>query len=110
MQEHSALAFNVREIPFSQRGSWLDISPVVALHTHRDDLHLVTHQTGMHAILRLIPERDDQRIPTEWITSPSTLAWAEDGERLIEAAFEQGDILRIRGRGADLRWRTPRMS
>ena len=103
MHEHSDLSFNVREIPFSLRGSWLDISPVVALHTTRDDLHLVTHQTGMHPILRLVAERDGERIETEWITSPSVLAWSLDGERLIEAAFERGDVLRIRGIGADLR-------
>ena len=32
--------------------------PVVALHTAKDDLHLVSHQTGMHAVLRFSPERD----------------------------------------------------
>jgi glycogen debranching enzyme len=98
-----ALPFDVREIPFSLRGSWLDISPVVALHTTRDDLHLVTHQTGMHPILRLIPERDGRRIATEWVASPSTLAWSVDGERAIEAVFERGDTLRVRGRGVDFR-------
>jgi glycogen debranching enzyme len=103
MSENSALSFNVREIPFSLRGSWFDISPVVALHTTSHDLHLVTHQTGMHPILRLIAEQNGKRISTEWMTSPSTLAWSVDDERLIEAAFERADVLRIRGRGADLK-------
>ena len=50
MTAPSAHEFDVRQIPFSRRGSWLDISPVVGLHTIREELHLVTHQTGMNAI------------------------------------------------------------
>jgi glycogen debranching enzyme len=102
VHNHSTLTFDVREIPFSLRGSWLDISPVVALHTAREDLHLVTHQAGMHPILRLVAERGGNPISAEWIASASTLAWSMDGDRLIEVAFERGDILRVRGRGADL--------
>ncbi|MFD1045960.1 ImmA/IrrE family metallo-endopeptidase [Kibdelosporangium lantanae] len=36
--------FSVRETPFSHRGSWFDISPVVALATYAEDLHLVSHR------------------------------------------------------------------
>ncbi len=41
--------------PFSRRGSWLDLSPVVAQHDIRTDVHLVSHRTGLHAVLALIP-------------------------------------------------------
>lgn len=103
MLASSALKFDVREIPFSRRGSWLDLSPVVALNAVRDDLHLVTHQTGMHAVLRLVPERDGVRLPLEFDASPSVLAWSEDGRPLIEAAFEAVDILRVQGADVELR-------
>jgi hypothetical protein len=103
MTNLTALSFDVREIPFSLRGSWLDLSPVVALNTTRDDLHLVTHQTGMHPILRLVPERGGERVSTQWVASPSTLAWSIDDDRVIEAVFERGDTLRIRGHGIDLK-------
>src|SRR3954464_14424085 len=95
--------FDVREIPFSRRGSWLDISPVVALHTVRDDLHLVTHQTGMHAVLRLVPERSGARLPLEFEASPSGRAWAGGGTHVIRAAFDGLDTVRIAGEGAELR-------
>jgi len=98
-----ALTFDVREIPFSRRGSWLDISPVVALHTVLDDLHLVTHQTGMNAVLRLVPERAGQRLDLEFDASPSVLAWAESGRPLIRAVFDGLDTVRLRGDGAELR-------
>ena len=103
MSPAAVLSFDVREIPFSRRGSWLDLSPVVALHTVRDDLHLVTHQTGMHAVLRLVPERDGVRVPVEFAASPSVLAWTEDGIPLAEAVFEGLDTLRLRGVGVELR-------
>jgi glycogen debranching enzyme len=103
MSAHADLSFDVREIPFSLRGSWLNVSPVIALHTTREDLHLVTHQTGMHPILRLTPERDGERVATEWLASPSALVWSVDGDRAIEMAFERRDILRARGHGVDFR-------
>jgi glycogen debranching enzyme len=95
--------FDVREIPFSYRGSWLNISPVVALHTAKDDLHLVSHQTGMHAILRFSPERDGVAVDTDWVSSASSLQWQVHDGAAITAAFETADTLRIRGRGVDLR-------
>jgi glycogen debranching enzyme len=103
VHETNELSFDVREIPFSRRGSWLDISPVTGLHTSRDNLHLVTHQTGMHAILRLVPERDGERVETEWVASPSVLSWVSTDGARVDAVFEQPDVLRIRGRGMDFR-------
>ena len=103
MPDITPLRFDVREIPFSRRGSWLDISLVVALHTVRDDLHLVTHQTGMHAVLRLVVERDGARLPLEFEASPSVLAWTEGGRPVVRAVFEGLDTVRLSGEGAELR-------
>jgi len=44
--------FDIREVPFSSYGSWFCISPVIAQGAAKDDLHLVSHQTGVHAIFR----------------------------------------------------------
>jgi hypothetical protein len=97
-----APSFDVREIPFSYRGSWLDVSPVVALHTAKDDLHLVSHQTGIHAVLRFVPQRDGAAVASHWVSTASTLEWQVDETAVITAAFESTDTLRIRGRGVDL--------
>lgn len=103
MTSPSAATFDIREIPFSRRGSWLDISPVVALHTVRDDLHLVSHQSGMYAVLAFEPQRRGRRLEgvrTE--ATASVLRWAvQDGA--IEAAFEDESTVRLRGRSIDLR-------
>jgi glycogen debranching enzyme len=103
MTTSAHISFDVREIPFSMRGSWLDISPVVALHTSRQDLHLVTHQTGMHAVLRLVPERNGARVELQPRATPAVLAWTEGGESVIEAVFDGEDTIRLRGRGVELR-------
>ena len=96
------LSFDVTEIPFSRRGSWLDISPVVALHTTRPDLHLVSHQTGMHGVLRLQPEQSGQPLPATISTTPAVLTW-HAGDARIDAVFATLDTVRLRGVGADLR-------
>ncbi|WP_368498171.1 amylo-alpha-1,6-glucosidase [Herbiconiux sp. A18JL235] len=102
MTAPSALAFDIRDIPFSRRGSWLDISPVVALHTTREKLHLVSHQTGMHAVVVLEPRFDGAEVATTVEATPSVLRWrASDG--LIEAVFENDSTVRLRGRGLELR-------
>ncbi|MEO6532332.1 MAG: glycogen debranching protein [Pseudolysinimonas sp.] len=103
MSDAPALGFDVREIPFSRRGSWLDISPVVGLHAVRDDLHLVTHQSGMHAVLRLVAERNGQRLPLKFAATPAVLAWTESGQPVIRAVFEGLDTVRLSGAGAELR-------
>jgi glycogen debranching enzyme len=94
-------AFSVQEIPFSTHGSWLAISPVTALHTFSDDLHLMTHTTGMHAVLRLTPVRDGSRVETAIGTTPASLTWSDDHGR-VEAAFESTDTVRLRGSGLGL--------
>jgi len=99
----SSPVFDVTEIPFSRRGSWLDISPVVALHTTRDDLHLVSHQTGMHAVLRFQLESAGVRIASTYTSNPASLNWTTDSPATAEATFESLDTLRIRGAGSDFR-------
>jgi len=98
----SATSFDIREIPFSRRGSWLDISPVVALHTVREKLHLVSHKTGMHAIFVFEPLQHGTPVDAVVDATPTTLRWSTpEGE--IEAVFENDSVLRLRGRSAGLR-------
>ncbi|MEP6481023.1 MAG: glycogen debranching protein, partial [Rhodoglobus sp.] len=97
-----ALQFDVREIPFSIRGSWLDLSPVVALHTTTNDIHLVSHQTGMHGVLRLQPERAGLRVESTWSATPAQLDWSIDGGA-VAAVFDGTDTVRVRGAGVELR-------
>lgn len=87
------VAFPIRDIPFSHYGSWFGISPVTGLDTVADDLHLVSHQTGMHAVLRFVPAR------TATVTAtPARLEWAH-GAGTVEAAYETPDTVRLRGDG-----------
>lgn len=96
------LTFDITEIPFSTRGSWLDLSPVIGLHRTAPHIHLVSHQNGIHPILALIPERLGAAVETTVTATPSVLRWStEDG--CIEATFETADTLRLRGSGAGLR-------
>ncbi|MFI6495536.1 amylo-alpha-1,6-glucosidase [Streptomyces sp. NPDC050564] len=95
----SGPAFSVHDIPFSTYGSWFDISPVVAEKTYAEDLHLVSHQNGMHAVLSLIPvdpaTRD--RAATRVEATPGLLGWiGESGH--VDLAYESPDTVRLRGR------------
>jgi hypothetical protein len=96
--------FDVHEVPFSRRGSWLDLSPVIGLHQRADDVHLVSHQTGMHPVLRLVPTLAGERAATTLTATPGVLRWTADGDavRIIEAAFESVDAVRLRGCGLGL--------
>ena len=99
----AAVSFDVRQIPFATRGSWLDLSPVVGPHTQADDLHLVSHTHGMHAVLVLRPVREGRRVETEWLATPVELVWrAADGAE-VRAAFDGPAALRLRGAGLGLR-------
>ncbi|MHC3470856.1 amylo-alpha-1,6-glucosidase [Streptomyces sp. 7R007] len=96
----SGPAFSVHDIPFSTYGSWFDISPVVAEMTYAEDLHLVSHQNGMHAVLRLIPlsTAKGNRAETRVEATPGLLSWTGDSGR-VELAFESPDTVRLRGSG-----------
>ena len=95
-------AFAVSDIPFSTRGSWLDLSPVVGLHRHAADVHLVSHQNGIHGVLALVPQVAGARVETTLAARPSVLRW-EHASGAIEATFDGAAALRIRGRGLSLR-------
>lgn len=97
------VSFDVRQIPFSVRGSWLDVSPVVALHTRADDLHLVSHKNGMHAVLALRPMRGGAYVETEWRATPAELTWRTSDGAEVSGAFDGPAALRLRGSGLGLR-------
>ncbi|GAP51430.1 amylo-alpha-1,6-glucosidase [Streptomyces azureus] len=98
-------AFSVRDIPFSTHGSWFGISPVVAEKTVAEDLHLVSHQNGMHPVLRFTPLHrvGGTRAPTTVAATPGVLSWHLDGGGHVDAVYESPDTLRLRGTGAALR-------
>ncbi|MDN3025606.1 trehalase family glycosidase [Streptomyces sp. S.PB5] len=93
-------AFSVHDIPFSTYGSWFDISPVVAEKTYAEDLHLVSHQNGMHAVLRLVPvgQATGDRAETRVEATPGLLTWT-GGSGGVGLAYETPDTVRLRGRG-----------
>ncbi|MBW8800936.1 MAG: glycogen debranching protein [Streptomyces sp.] len=99
----SGPAFSVHDIPFSTYGSWFDISPVVAEKTYAEDLHLVSHQNGMHAVLRLVPldPGTGDRAETRVEASPGLLTWSGASGR-IDLAYESPDTVRLRGSGLGL--------
>ncbi|MGZ0069657.1 amylo-alpha-1,6-glucosidase [Microbacterium arborescens] len=95
-------SFDVRTIPFSRRGAWIDLSPVTGLHRTADDIHLVSHTTGMHPIVSIVPTREGARLETTWDADPASLRWIHAGQVVATAVFENDSTVRIRGRGADL--------
>ncbi|MGW2486110.1 amylo-alpha-1,6-glucosidase [Streptomyces sp. NPDC001606] len=96
-------AFSVHDIPFSMYGSWFDISPVVAEKTYAEDLHLVSHQNGMHAVLRLVPldPGTGDRAETRVEATPGLLGWT-GGSGRVDLAYESPDTVRLRGSGLGL--------
>ncbi|WP_225094513.1 amylo-alpha-1,6-glucosidase [Streptomyces sp. CoH27] len=99
----SGPAFSVHDIPFSTYGSWFGISPVVAEKTYADDLHLVSHQNGMHAVLRLValhPTAGD-RAETGIEATPGLLSWTGTSGH-IDLAYASPDTVRLRGSGLDI--------
>ena len=91
--------FDIREIPFSVRGSWLNLSPVVALHSHADAVHLVSHRNGMHAVLRCEPLT---AADVAWVADAATFSWRTDAGA-VTAVFDGLRTLRLRGDGVGLR-------
>ncbi|MPY63196.1 amylo-alpha-1,6-glucosidase [Streptomyces spongiae] len=100
----SGPAFSVHEIPFSTHGSWFCISPVLAEKTRAEDLHLVSHQNGMHAVLSLVPldAATGERAETFVQATPSLLTWTGADGR-IDLAYETPDTVRVHGEGLGLR-------
>ncbi|MFI9583948.1 amylo-alpha-1,6-glucosidase [Streptomyces sp. NPDC052236] len=100
----SGPAFSVHDIPFSTHGSWFGFSPVVAEKTYAEDLHLVSHQNGMHAVLRLVPldRATGERAETRVEATPGLLSWISAAGR-VDLAYESPDTVRLRGTGLPLR-------
>ncbi|WP_127501878.1 amylo-alpha-1,6-glucosidase [Actinoplanes solisilvae] len=94
--------FSVQDIPFSYPGSWFDISPVIAEKTYAADLHLVSHQSGMHPVLRFEPRHADGRVEARVVAGPAKLQWEHPAGE-IEAVYETADTIRLRGTGLGLR-------
>ncbi|MFF8392357.1 trehalase family glycosidase [Streptomyces sp. NPDC016172] len=101
--DRSGPAFSVQDIPFSTYGSWFGISPVVAEKTYAEDLHLVSHQNGMHAVLRLMPldPVTGDRAATRVEARPGLLSWTGAGGR-VDLTYESPDTVRLRGSGLGL--------
>ncbi|WP_340373941.1 trehalase family glycosidase [Streptomyces sp. SS7] len=99
----SGPAFSVHDIPFSTFGSWFDISPVIAEKTYAEDLHLVSHQNGMHGVLRLVPLHPTagERAETRIEATPGLLGWIGETGR-VDLAYESPDTVRLRGSGLGL--------
>ena len=98
----ASLTFDIREIPFSTRGSWLNLSPVVALHTVADQIHLVSHVNGMHPVFRLRLEHQGDPLDEGWWTCPDRHEWRSH-HGVVAASFDGPRVLRLRGRGVQLR-------
>jgi glycogen debranching enzyme len=95
--------FDPKQIPFSHYGSWLSVSPVTANARYADDLHLVSHQQGMHPVLSLhAVTSGGHRVDAHTEAVPSHLTWLAESGR-IEALFASADTLRLRGTGLHLR-------
>jgi len=95
------LVFPIRDVPFSYAGSWFNISPVIGERRYAEDLHLVSHQTRMHPVLRFTPVRDGRRVAATVTATPAEATWRH-GEGRIGIAFERPDTVRVRGTGLGL--------
>ena len=94
--------FDVRDIPFSHHGSWFGISPVIAEATYAEDLHLVSHQNGLHAVLCFTPtDQSGSRVEAAVGATPARLGWTWQGS-VIELGYETDDTVRVRGDGTGL--------
>lgn len=80
----------------------MNLSPVVGLHRHADDVHLISHVTGMHAVLSLVPSVGGRRADATTRADAASLTWSVGGETVAEAVFASADVVRIAGGGADL--------
>jgi hypothetical protein len=94
--------FSVREIPFSRFGAWFGLSPVVGLATYSDDVHLVSHRNGMHAVLSIVPVIDGVRVSASITAEPAKLTWNAGAGR-ITAAFGSPSTLHLAGTGLGVR-------
>jgi len=107
MTTPATVTFDIRDIPFSVRGAWVNLSPVVALHTTAEVIHLVAHKNGMHGLLALQPCRDEGPVETTWHAEAARFTWRSDDESVVAAAFDGTSAIRLRGAGLGLRVADP---
>lgn len=94
--------FDLAEIPFSTRGAWTDVSPVVGLHETADHLHLVSHRNGLTGVLQLSLWVRGREVEVPVVADSSVLTWSSpDGT--VEAVHDGPEALRFRGGGLALR-------
>ncbi|SDS68024.1 Trehalase [Nocardioides scoriae] len=96
------LRLDLAQVPFSRAGSWLDLSPVAGQHDVRDQVHLVSHVQGMHAVLELVPVTASGPVAHEVGADPAVLTWTA-AEGRVRAVFAGDDVVRFRGEGLGLR-------
>jgi hypothetical protein len=94
----ASVRFDIAEIPFSRRGSWLDLSPVIGLHARDADVHLVSHTTAMTPVLAVVPHDGQAPVETTVEGAPSCLGW-RCAAGSIDATFETTTTIRLRGHG-----------
>jgi hypothetical protein len=106
MPKTSRVSFDIDDIPFSTRGSWLNLSRVIGLHKSAPDIHLVTHQNGhqngLTGVLGLTVRRNGSKVDATVQANSSVLSWV-DGEERVEAVFDGPEILRLTGQGLTMR-------
>lgn len=98
-----ACSFDVREVPFSTRGAWISLSPVVGLHSVSDHIHLDSHVNGLRAVLRFEPQRGRSPVDVDWVADATSFAWRTSDGAEVEATFDGPDTIRLRGSGLGLR-------
>jgi glycogen debranching enzyme len=102
MATPQTVTFDIRDIPFSARGAWVNLSPVVALHTEADTIHLVAHKNGMHGVLAMQPHRADRSAETTWVAEAARFTWQGPDETHVAATFDGPSAIRLRGAGLGL--------
>jgi len=101
---HPDPAFDINYIPFSYRGSWLNLSPIVGQHRRSAELHLVSHRTELTAVLALVPTQDARPTPAERHATAASLRWVT-ADSSVEAVFDTTTGLRLRGQGLGMTFR-----
>src|ERR1044072_4204171 len=99
MKTPTNLTFDIRDVPFSVRGAWLNLSPVVGLHTTADTIHLVAHKNGMHGVLAILPHRGEEPGGTTWLAEAARLTWRSPDGAQAAASFDGTAAIRLRGTG-----------
>src|SRR4051812_4518378 len=99
----TSMSFDIRDIPFSVRGAWFNLSPVVAPHTRVDTVHLVAHKNGLHGVLGMQPHRDGTAVEATWLAGVARFLWRSGETAEVAATFDGTSAIRLRGTGLGLR-------